>query len=186
MADAWFEQLPGFEVREAELRVISCVKGGPGGGQSAQRIRFRHYAPASSPGGMIGGYAPQSYELAAGRSYLVFAAKGAGGSVPPAVEVATIKADQGVLLAADARPHRGKTVTEAAWAELLAQLAGASTDDAVQAIAQLDELSGGRGTGLHDFRRAARRWTRSGRWSPASRRRSRPPRSPCSATDSPT
>lgn len=154
VADAWFEKLPGFEVREAELRVISCVKGAPGG-PGAQRIRFRHYAPASAPGGMIGGYAPQSYQLAAGRSYLVFAAKGAGGTYRQLAKSHTIKADQGVLLAADARPHRGKTVTEVAWAELLAQLASASIDDAVQAIAQLDELSGGRGTGLHDLERRA-------------------------------
>jgi len=62
-----------------------------------------------------------------------------------------------VLLAADAKPHRGTTPTEAEWAELLALLKSPVEDDVVGAIRQLDEMSGGtvnRRTGLTDFERS--------------------------------
>jgi hypothetical protein len=60
----------------------------------------------------------------------------------------------GVLLAADAKPHRGTTLTEAAWAELLELLKSPRESDVVEAIRQLDLMSGGRGTGLTDFERS--------------------------------
>src|ERR1700738_3667252 len=48
----------------------------------------------------------------------------------------------GVLLAADAKPHRGTTLTEAAWSELLALLKSAREDDVLAAIHLLDRMSG--------------------------------------------
>src|SRR5215467_6243263 len=41
VADASFDKLPGFEVRETELRVVSMIKGP----RDAKVVRFRHYAP---------------------------------------------------------------------------------------------------------------------------------------------
>ena len=143
--DAWFEPLPGFEVRDTELRVVSVVKGAKG----VKLVHFHHYAPTSGPAM----YAPQSYRFTTGRSYLVFAAKGTGGVYRQVSKSHTAKEDQGVMLAADARPHRGKTITEVVWAELQALLASTTSDDVVTAIAQLDEMSGGRDTKLADFER---------------------------------
>lgn len=146
--DAWFEAHLGFEVRETELRVVSIVKGAPG----TKVVRFRHYAPA--PAGAVGPYAPQSYRFTAGRSYLVFASK-VGGLYRQLSKQHTMKGDQGALLAADDKPHRGATITEVAWAELRGLLASTTADDAVYAIGQLDEMSGSRMIGLKDFERRA-------------------------------
>lgn len=149
VSDAWFEAVLGFEVRETELRIVSTLKGAPGG----KVVRFRHYAP--SPSGPVAGYAPQSYRFTAGRTYLVFASRVSGDVYRQLAKAHTVKADQGVLLTAGAKPHRGKTVTDAVWAELVGLLASTTADDAVYAIAQLDELSGGRMTGLADYSRRA-------------------------------
>lgn len=145
VADEWFEPVSGFEVRETELRVVSTVKG-----RAPNVIRFRHYA--ESVGGRVN--MRQSYTLAAGRTYVVFAAEGAGGTYRQWSQSRTAKWDQGVLLAADAKPHRGTTVSEAAWAELRALLQSPDDGDVVEAIRQLDEMSGGRDTGLKDFERS--------------------------------
>jgi hypothetical protein len=147
VTDAWFEALPGYEVRETELRVVSIVKGAPG----TKLVRFRHYAPV--PNGMVMGYAPQSYQLAVGRSYLVFASRVGGDVYRQLAKQHTQKADQGVMRAADDKPHRGATITEVALAELRGLLASAAPDDGVYAIDQLDEMSGGRMIGLKDFDR---------------------------------
>jgi hypothetical protein len=146
--DPWFDAISGFEVREAELRVISILKGPA----TTRVVRFRHYAPVPNTPVM---YAPQSYTLAVGRSYLVLAAKGSGGGYRQWSKSPTQKQGQGVMLAADARPHQGKTITEATWAELRGLLTSASADDVVYAIGELDELSGGRMTGLADLPRRA-------------------------------
>jgi hypothetical protein len=151
VTDAWFEKLTGYEVRETELRIVSCVKGAP----SAKVVRFRHYAPAPPKNGMVMPYAPQSYQLAAGRSYLVFASKAGGDVYRQLWKSHTVKPDQGALLAADDKPHRGATITEAVWAELRGLLASARADDVVYAIRQLDDLSGGHVTGLADLERRA-------------------------------
>jgi len=143
VTDAWFAPISGFEVRETELRVVSVIKGS----RRLARVRFRHYVPA--PGPTM--YAPQHYQLARGRTYIVFAAKH-GRGYRQLTKEHTLKEDQGVLPAADARRHRGTTVTEAAWAELQLLLASRATDDVVAAITQLDQMSGGQ-TELHDFAR---------------------------------
>ena len=146
ITDAWFEPLPGFEVRDTELRVVSVVKGAKG----VKLVHFHHYAPTSGPAS----YAPQSYRFTTGRSYLVFAAQGTGDVYRQVTKSHTAKEDQGVMLAADATPTRGKTITEVVWAELQALLASKASDDVVTAIAQLDQMSGGRATKLSDFERA--------------------------------
>lgn len=106
VSDPWFQTLMGFEVRETELRVVSVLKG-----PKDKLVRFRHYASAPGP---VSGYSPQSYEFAPGRTYIVFATK-SGGAYRQLERNHTMKVDQGLVLAADDRPHRGATVREAVW-----------------------------------------------------------------------
>lgn len=64
-----------------------------------------------------------------------------------------MKGDEGVVLAADDKPHRGKSVTESVFDEL-ARLARSQTPaDATYGIHQLDAMSGGGRHKLHDFAR---------------------------------
>ncbi|MEJ7596575.1 MAG: HEAT repeat domain-containing protein [Kofleriaceae bacterium] len=146
--DPWFEPLTAYEVREAELRVVSTIKGTAG-----KTIKFRYYTYA--PRGVGTGYAPQAYTLEPGRTYLVFATGAGGGVFRPFSKRHTQKEDQGVVLAADTRHHRGKTVTEAVRGELVALLASKSSDDVIAGITQLDEMSGGKLSSLRDFDRPA-------------------------------
>jgi hypothetical protein len=144
VTDPWFDKLMGFEVRETELRVVSVIKG-----PAEKVVRFRHYASVPGP---RGGYAPQSYELTPGVTYIVFARK-AGSGYRQIEKSHSMKADQGVYLAANDKPHRGATVREAVWAELQGLLANSAEADVVYAIAQLNEMSGGRDLKLDDFDR---------------------------------
>jgi HEAT repeat protein len=147
VADGWFEPISGFEVRETELRVVSIVKG-----VASNVIRFRHYAPSSG----LTMYPPQSYRFATGRTYLVLAAQVAGDTYRQLAKSPT-EMDRSVLLAADAKPHHGTTLTEAAWAELLGLLKSPVEDDVVGAMHQLDVMSGGPAWdkfGLRDFERS--------------------------------
>jgi hypothetical protein len=146
ITDEWFEPIGGYEVRETELRVVSVIKGAAPG-----VIRFRHYAEVPQA---PTANARQVYRLIAGRSYLVFATRAADGTYRQWSKSRTTKADQGVLLTADAKPHVGTTIREAAWAELLRLLDSSNDDDSIEAIRQLDELSGGRWTELKDFERS--------------------------------
>jgi hypothetical protein len=148
--DAWFEPILGYEVREAELRVLSILKGPP----DLTVVRFRHYA-TSAPGKGVGSYTPQRYDFTIGRSYLVLAASATGGTYRQLSKRHTLQEDQGALLAADDKPHRGTTLTQAAWAELIGLLSSTTTKDATYAIAELDAMSGGRDTTLKDFDRRA-------------------------------
>ena len=144
--DAWFEPLAAYEVREAELRVVSTIKGTAG-----KTIRFRYYTHA--PRGIGTGYAPLAYTLEVGRTYVVFATQAGGDVFRPFSKRHTEKEDQGVILAADTRRHRGKTVTEAVRGELVALLASKDPDDVLEGIRQLDEMSGGKLGSLRDFDR---------------------------------
>ena len=164
--DDSFKPIDGFEVGEAELRVVSIVKG-----EAVNVIRFRHYARIFEP--MRTDMPPQnlwgsplttllrtaihylrygakdewdSYPFNtfdAGRTYLVAATHIAGDTYREAERSEAFGMNQGVLLAADAKPHRGTTLTEAAWAELLALLKSPREDDALNAIRRLDHMSGG-------------------------------------------
>jgi len=151
VADPWFETLPGFATQETDFRIVSCPKGAP-----PKIIKFRYYtyAPVSGTGY---GYSPLHYEITAGKTYIVFAS-----AVPKRRGIYrqwskshTMKADQGLVLAADTKPHRGPTVTAAVRAELVGLLSSATPDDAVVGIEQLDELSGGGLSKLSDFERPA-------------------------------
>lgn len=112
VADDSFEPIPGIEVREAELRVVSIVKG-----HASDVIRFRHYARYPQ----LPMYAlPWDYTMATGRTYLVFAAQTASGAYRQLSKTRSFEMNQSVLLAADAKPHLGTTATEVVWGELLA------------------------------------------------------------------
>jgi HEAT repeat protein len=147
VTDGWFEPVQGFEPHEALLAVVSVIKGAP----QSKPIRFRHYAPAQ--GGGPAWYEPPNVTFTLQRTYLVFASDAGGGVYRQLTKTPSMKHGEGVLLAGDGRPHRGKTITEAAWAELAALLASKAADDQTTAIRELDERSGGRGSSLADFAR---------------------------------
>jgi HEAT repeat protein len=145
--DGWFEPISGFEVRETQLRVVSIVKG-----TASNVIRFRHYAPSSE----FSWPAPPSYKFVTGRTYLLLATQVADDMYRQLGKAPT-RMDRSVLLAADGKPHRGTTLTEAAWAELLALLKSPAEDDVAGAIHRLDVMSGGAAWdefGLKDFERS--------------------------------
>jgi hypothetical protein len=149
VADDSFEPIPGVEVREAELRVVSIVKG-----HASNVIRFRHYARSSQ---LTMYELPWDYTMATGRTYLVFAAQTASGTYRQLSKTRRFEMNQSVLLAADAKPHLGTTATEAVWGELLALINSPVDDDAIGAIHQLDRLSGGpawEGYAVRDFDRS--------------------------------
>ncbi|MBA2543620.1 MAG: HEAT repeat domain-containing protein [Deltaproteobacteria bacterium] len=148
VVDPSFVKVTGYDVHETQLRVVSTFKGKPG-----KTIKFRHYHYAPKAGiGM--GYSPLAYEIdKPGRSYLIFALAGKDGSFKQFQKDHTQKARQGVLVAADDKPHSGTTITEIAWAELRGALA--HPDLAVEAIEELELMSGGRLSKLKDFDRKA-------------------------------
>jgi hypothetical protein len=167
--DDSFKPIDGFEVREAELRVVSTLKGEP-----PNVIRFRYYGPAHDPLDSApitrlraANHYPTHiseagrYPFGAGRTYLFVARQIAGETyrevaafLPSSSHAALyvgpppphfVMMSPGVLLAADAKPHRGTTLTEAAWSELIAVLKTPREDDVLEAIDRLDELSDGPG-----------------------------------------
>jgi hypothetical protein len=133
VTDGWFDPISGFEIRETELRVVSIVKGA-----ASNVIRFRHYTRSSG----IAWYPPESYTFVTGRTYLLLGAQVEGNTYRQLTKSHT-EMDRSVLLAADAKPHHGTTLTEAAWAELLALLKSPVEDDVLGAIRQLNVMSGG-------------------------------------------
>ncbi|HEY0192471.1 MAG TPA: hypothetical protein VGC42_15230, partial [Kofleriaceae bacterium] len=139
VADPWFESAPGFEVREAELRVVSTIKG-----KAGATIRFRHFAKGPPAVGIM--HVPATLDLVTGKTYLVMAMRDG------AVYHQTIQRGAlDILPAADAKPHHGKTLRAAAWHELTAALGG---PDAVAALDWLDQLAGGDYRARTDFARA--------------------------------
>jgi HEAT repeat protein len=172
--DDSFKPAEGFEVREAELRVVSSLKGGP-----PNVIRFRYYGrPQSSPASALTKLLRDAYDylsgtynylsrkgeternsFSVGRTYFMVASQIAGGTyremaafVPPSHRTFFVTGppppyygmiSPGVLLAADAKPHRGTTLTEAAWTEQLALLKSPREDDVLEAVHLLDRMSGG-------------------------------------------
>jgi hypothetical protein len=190
--DNSFEPIPGYEVNEAELGVVSIVKGA-----APNVIRFRHYAPIPelsheelvkalrglsredleqlskatptlSPEKLeqirllfrsIDKPPPDTYTFAVGRTYLVVAAQTAGGAYRQLGKLPLFQGPMAysVLLAADAKPHHGSTLSEAAWAEQLALLKSPVEDDVIGAIRNLDHMSGGPAwnpLGSRDFERS--------------------------------
>lgn len=146
VTDPWFDTITGFEAREAELRVVSALKG-----TFTKTIRFRYYAPV--PNSPVAGYAPLAYTLQPTRTYLFFAVDAGKGVHRQFDKSHTQLENQGLMLALDARPHRGKTVTLAVRAELLMLLTSKQPDDVLAGIRGLDALSGGGRSTLKDLDR---------------------------------
>lgn len=167
VSDDSFKPIYGFEVREAELRVVSSLKGDPPG-----VVRFRYYersqispeSPVAQLVRFVRDYLsatgePEGHSLTTGRTYLVLATRVTGvmyremaGLVASSAHITGIGPvgqqyskliSPGVLLAADAKPHHGNTLTEAAWNELLALTKSPRDDDVLKAIYPLDWMSGG-------------------------------------------
>ena len=148
VSDPSFGDSSSYEVREVRLRVVSVLEGP----STPDVIRFRHYG-GRFPSTPWVGSGPQTYDLVAGRAYIVFADSVAGDLYRPSVEAPTSQLDQGVLRASDDQPHRGTTVADAVWEELVGLLASRSSNDVLEGISQLDMLSGGNGGSLRDFDR---------------------------------
>lgn len=148
--DPSFEKIPGFEVRETEMRVVSVVKG-----TASNVIEFRHYAPilGTSAAMMC---PPQTYTLVVGRTYIVLATRVGGDTYEQLYRSpGGWGVDRSVLLAADANPlQTGATVTEAVWNALIAQLDSPNEAVVVNAIWLLDDMSGGPRISVHDFDRS--------------------------------
>jgi len=148
VADSGFDPVPGYGPHATEFKVLSVFKGG----KTPEKILFRHYDKL--PGDMAMMYMPQNYHFTVGRSYIVFAKKTKTPGVFQHLWAShRQKEDQGVLLSADERPHAGKPVPEVFWVELTALLKSKNPADAIYAIEQLDEMSGGAYEELKDFDR---------------------------------
>ncbi len=140
----------GFEMVETELKVISVFKGSA----PAETITLRHYAATEKHPSVSFSTEPPCYEFKAGRAYIIFAREtDAAGVYLGSLEAHQKKKDQGLLLAADKKPHAGKTVNEVFWTELTGLLKSKDADDVVYAIRQLDAMSGGGWFNLKDFPR---------------------------------
>ena len=179
VTDKSFKQIEGYEVREAELRVVSTLKGAP---TDVIRFRYYDYLPALSPASdshLTHMAKPKRLPLAAGRTYLLVATQTASdmyrevapflpSSSPPTVYIGPpppryVIASPGALLAADATPNRATSLTEATLTELIEVLNSPREDDVIDALDHLEELSGGpawgrggreiRDFGLEDVRR---------------------------------
>jgi hypothetical protein len=134
VTDEWFPPLGGYEARETELRIVSVIQG-----TASDVIRFRHYTSVPTPQVNV----RQSYELVHGRTYLVFARQAPDGTYRQWSKGQTTAGSEGVLLAANAEQHSGATIRETVWSELLALLESSDERGAIEAIQQLDTLSGG-------------------------------------------
>lgn len=146
VADPTFATVTAYPVHEAELAVVSTIKG-----KAGRTVRFRHYTYRPSNVGI--GYSPLAYDLVPGRSYVVFAIASRNGTLRQFQKDHTQKASQGVIPAGDNKPHRGATITEVAWEELRVLAKDPLPELAVEGIAEIDALSGGRMTKLEDFDR---------------------------------
>ena len=147
--DEWFAACPGFAAYGTELKVVSVIKGEV----TDDTVTFQHYAPSKDAQGVM--FVPQHYEFQAGRTYIVFAkTTGQDGVFRQLWKNHKIKADQGVILAADAEPVAADmSVKEIIWTELSALLKSADPGDIAYAIRQLNEMSGGSYYTLDDLER---------------------------------
>ncbi len=131
---------------ETELRVISTLKGEPGG----ERIRYRHVCvyPMSEGSPFLSvdviGRVPANNTLQQGRSYIVFAAATEEPGVYTQVEykmvvTRNLEESPAVVLAANDSPvDAGKTVQEIIWDELTGLLKSVNPDDVLYAITHFD------------------------------------------------
>ncbi len=136
--DPWFEKHSGFDATQTELKIVAVYKG-----DKLTRATFRHYAE-NLRGPMM--YSPQHYEFAAGRTYLIFAAKtDVAAEFRQITKSHTMLEDQGQLLAADNTPHAGKAIKEIFWLELTALLNSQQPEDIKYGIRHLNRMSDGLG-----------------------------------------
>jgi HEAT repeat protein len=172
VTDKVFKPIKGYEVRESELRVISTLRGTP-----TDVIRFRYYnyrSPSSEVSDSFPTHVAKAKRLPleARRTYLMVATQTAGdmyrevdpllpSSSTPTVYIGPpppryVITSPGVLLAADAKPHSGTSLSETMWTELVGVLNSPREDDVIDALDHLEELSGGPawsngGREIHDF-----------------------------------
>ena len=144
VTDPSFGKVTAYPVYEAELRVISTFKG-----KASKTVRFRHYTYKPANVGI--GYSPLAYTFEPGRSYVVFGIAGKNGVFKQFQPNHTQKEQQGVIPAGDDKPHRGTTITDVAWEEL--RVLALHPKYAIEAIEELDLMSGGRQSNLKDFDR---------------------------------
>jgi len=138
--DPWFGSVSGFDVQQTDLRIVAVYKGA-----KLANASFRHYSE-NMQGPLM--YSPQHYELAAGRTYLIFASRTEDGTVfRQLMKNHTLQEDQGILLSADHAPHIGKMVKEIVWIELTALLNSQQAADVKYAIQHLNRMSDGLGWG---------------------------------------
>ncbi len=146
VTDHSFEPLPGSDVRETELRIVSILKG-----PASNVIQFRHYAPSLGTSAVW--CPPPSYTFVVGHTYIMLATRVAGDTYRQLSQSRTTL-DRSVLPAADANPLRmSTTITEAIWGELVAQLNSPDKAVVLKAIRLLDEMSDGPPMGVKDFDR---------------------------------
>ncbi|MBW1807380.1 MAG: HEAT repeat domain-containing protein [Deltaproteobacteria bacterium] len=134
--DDWFNEVRGFEVKAAELKVISVIKGK----SSKKTINFHYYAAAPGDIGIM--YQPQNYHFTAGRAYIIFAKQTPDQRIFRQLWKAHRSDEsQGVLLAADKSPHTSESITQIFLAELTNLLNSQEAQDVIYAIKQLDRMS---------------------------------------------
>jgi hypothetical protein len=144
--DPWFDKAPGYQAVETRLTIIAIYKG-----KDAKEVTFRHYAPDDKAVPQF--YSPQHYRLAPDRTYIVLAAAtDREGVYRQLWKQHKLQEDQGVLLAADNRPHEGQSIKELYWSELSGLLKSERPGDVKYALRHMDELSGG-SENLRDFER---------------------------------
>ncbi len=145
ITDASFVAVTAYPVHEAELAVVSTFKG-----KAGKTIKFRYYSYKPANVGI--GYSPLAYELEPGRTYVFFAiAK--NGTFRQFQKDHTQKSEQGVIPAGDDKPHRGTSIVDVAWEELRTLATNPKPELAIEAIEQLDQMSGGGRSKLEDFDR---------------------------------
>jgi hypothetical protein len=145
VTDPSFVDVTAYPVHEAELQVVSTIKGKVG-----TKIKFRYYSYKPANVGI--GYSPLAYKLEPGRSY-VFFALAKNGTFRQFQKDHTQRDHQGVIPAGDDKPHRGTKIVDVAWEELKLLAQSTVPELALEGIEELDQLSGGGRSKLKDFDR---------------------------------
>ncbi len=162
--DPQFPSIPGFVAQATVLSHIWVLKvqanmlpegyrySRPLGGEG--RMKFRHYAPdPTGPG--IGVYAPQSYSLDVGKSYLIFAKQPAGSAANSCQQIwmsHTGMMDEGVLLSAKESHLENGKIKDIVWDDLTKLVKSKDPNAVIYGIEHLDAFSGSHGI-RYDFGR---------------------------------
>lgn len=152
VSDEWFKTYPGFAAYSTRMQVISVTKGTVGSSQ----IEFHHYGIDRQSQAIASMMALQLYDFEPGRSYILFCARTGQEIVFRQLWAnQTMKADQGVYLAADDAPVGGREAKDILYEEFSRMLTVGGQQELLYAIRQLDEMSNpaGRLVKLSDFDR---------------------------------